>query len=346
MLFARRRKAWYGGGAMRGTLPAVGLCLWLLVLLSCAGAPPRLEQAPAAAEQAAELRPWEAPGEIEVLSWNLGFGGLGEGAEFYPDGGRRFIPSSRRDVLRNARGIADYLAQAAADVLLLQEAARPSAVNHRVDLLAAVEQSLPGRWRAWSPDVTLSFPRISVGLAIFAAGPPRRVERLELPGERRQQRYHLLVARFPLQGRSGELVLADLHLSAFDPKAGLRHRQLEAVTDFALAEYGRGNHVVLGGDWNLLLAETRFAHTTEERYLFWLHTLPDGFPPPGWRLAVDDQAPSVRTLERPYRPGENYTAVIDGFLASPNVTVLEVRTGELGFRFSDHQPVAARLRLD
>jgi hypothetical protein len=40
------------------------------------------------------------------------------------------------------------------------------------------------------------------------------------------------------------------------------------------------------------------------------------------------------------------TAVIDGFLVSPNVTVLEVRTADLGFRFSDHQPVTVRLRLD
>jgi endonuclease/exonuclease/phosphatase family metal-dependent hydrolase len=346
MLFARRRKAWYGGGAMRGTLPAVGLCLWLLVLLSCAGAPPRLEQAPAAAEQAAELRPWEAPGEIEVLSWNLGFGGLGEGAEFYPDGGRRFIPSSRAEVQRYVQGINAHIAKAEADLFLLQEAARPSAVNRGVDLLAALGQSLPGRWRVWSPEVDIAFPRVAVGLTVFAPGPPRRVERLELQGGKRWQRYHLLVARFPLQGAPGELVLADVHLSAFDPKAALRHRQLEAVMEFALAEYGRGGHVVLGGDWNLLLAETRFAHTSAERFLFWVHPLPPGFPPAGWRLAVDERMPSVRTLERPYARGENYTAVIDGFLVSPNVTVLEARTDDLGFRFSDHQPVTVRLRLD
>jgi endonuclease/exonuclease/phosphatase family metal-dependent hydrolase len=333
---------------MRGAPPAVGLCFSFVRLLSCAGAPPRLQTATprAAGGRAADLPPWEAPGEIEVLSWNLGFGGLGEEAEFYPDGGRRLIPSSRREVLRYAGGIADCLARAEADVFLLQEAARPSVVNRRVDLLAALERSLPGRWRAWSPDVTLAFPRVSVGLAVFAPGPARRVERLELSGGRRWQRYHLLVARFPLKGRPGELVLADLHLSAFDPQAELRRSQLGEVTEFALAEYRRGHHVVLGGDWNLLLADTRFAYTTEERYLFWVHPLPAGFPPPGWRLAADERAPSVRTLERPYRPGENYTAVIDGFLVSPNLTVLEVRTGELGFRFSDHQPVTARLRLD
>jgi len=327
---------------MRGTWLAVGLSLLLQSLLSCAGSPAWLEhQAPAAATSL----PWEPPREIEVLSWNLGFGGLGEGAEFYPDGGRRFIPSSRRAVLRYVQGIGAFLSKAGADVFLLQEAARPSAVNHRVDLLADLDARLPGRWWAYSPDVGIAFPRVSVGLATFAPGPPRRVERLELPGETRWQRYHLLVTRFPLAGGSGELVLADVHLSAFDPAAELRHRQLEAVTAFLLDEERRGSYVVLGGDWNLLLADTRFPHTTAERYLSWVHPLPADFPPQGWRIVADDRVASVRTLERPYAPGENYTAVIDGFLVSPNLSVLEVRTADLGFRFSDHQPVTVRVRL-
>jgi endonuclease/exonuclease/phosphatase family metal-dependent hydrolase len=315
-----------------------------LLLLSCAGSPTAIEQGLVGA--AGGRRSWEAPREIEVLSWNLGFGGLGEGAEFYPDGGRRFIPSSRRDVLRYVAGIGAFLERAEADLYLLQEAARPSAVNRGVDLLADLTARLPGRWQAYSPEVLIPFPRVSVGPATFAPGPPRAVERLELPREKRWQPFHLLVTRFPVSGGAGELVLANVHLSAFDENASLRRRQLESVTAFVLAEALRGNWVVLGGDWNLLLADTRFPHTTTARYLFWVHPLPDGFPPPGWRLAVDDKVPTVRTLERPYARGENYTAVIDGFVVSPNVTVLEVRNADLGFRFSDHQPVLARLRLD
>ncbi len=329
---------------MRGALLAVGLSLLLLVLLSCAGSPAAVELGPPA--PAAGGQPWQAQREIEVLSWNLGFGGLGEGAEFYPDGGRWLIPSARREVLRNVQGIGVFLASSGADLFLLQEAARPSVLTRRVDLLAAVEKSLPGRWRAYSPDVGIAFPRVSVGLATFAPGPPLEVQRLELPGEKRWQRHHLLVTRFPLAGGSGELVLANVHLSAFDPAAALRHRQLEAVAAFLESERRRGAHVVLGGDWNLLLADTRFAHSTAQRHLFWVHPLPSTFPPPGWRLAVDERVASVRTLQRPYAPGVNYTAVIDGFLVSPNLTVLEVRTAELGFRYSDHQPVTVRLRLD
>jgi endonuclease/exonuclease/phosphatase family metal-dependent hydrolase len=332
---------------MRGTLQAAGLGFLVQLLLSCAGSPAWLEQErPGASGTAPDSRLWEAPREIQILSWNLGFGGLGEGAEFYPDGGRRFIPSSRREVLRNVRGIGDFVQRAGADVFLFQEAARPSAVNRRVDLLAELETRLPGRWRAWSPQVGIRWPRVSVGLAVFAPGPPRRVERLELPGEKRWQRFHLLVTRFPVPGGSGDLVLADVHLSAFDPQASLRRGQLEAIADFLRAESGRGSYVVLGGDWNLLLADTRFPYTTEERYFFWVHPLPAGFPPAGFRLAVDERVASVRTLERPYVRGANYTAVIDGFLVSSNLSVLSVRTVDLGFRFSDHQPVEVRLRLD
>jgi endonuclease/exonuclease/phosphatase family metal-dependent hydrolase len=328
---------------MRGAWPVVGFPLFLS-LLSCAGSPAPLEQLPAAA--GGGRQPWEAPRELEILSWNLGFGGLGEGAEFYPDGGRRLIPSSRRDVLRYVAGIGAFLGQAEADLYLLQEAARPSAVNRGVDLVADLTARLPGRWQAYSPEVLIPFPRVSVGPATFAPGPPCTVERLELPRVKRWQPFHLLITRFPVSGGGGELVLANVHLSAFDENASLRRRQLESVTAFLLAEALRGNWVVLGGDWNLLLAETRFPHTTAERYLFWVHPLPDGFPPPGWRLVVDDKVPTVRTLERAYARGENYTAVIDGFVVSPNVCVLEVRTADLDFRFSDHQPVSVRLRLD
>lgn len=173
---------------------------------------------------------------------------------------------------------------------------------------------LPGRFQAYSPEVQVGFPAVSVGAASFA-----------LP--------------------QGELVLGNLHLAAFDPEAGLRADQLERLAEFLQAETAKGSTVVLGGDWNLVLADTRFPHTTEERFLGWIHPLPSGFPPPGYRFAVDRTTPTVRTLERPYLHGENFTGIIDGFLVSADAELLDVRTYDLAFRFSDHHPVLLRLRL-
>jgi len=49
-------------------------------------------------------------------------------------------------------------------------------------------------------------------------------------------------------------------------------------------------------------------------------------------------------LERSYSRGENYTTIIDGFIVSPGVEVLEVSTTDLDFQPGDHQPVRARFR--
>jgi hypothetical protein len=38
-------------------------------------------------------------------------------------------------------------------------------------------------------------------------------------------------------------------------------------------------------------------------------------------------------------PGENYVTTIDGYIVSPNVEVLEVNGYDLGFEYTDHQPV-------
>jgi hypothetical protein len=42
--------------------------------------------------------------------------------------------------------------------------------------------------------------------------------------------------------------------------------------------------------------------------------------------------------------GENYVTTIDGFVVSPNVAVESVRGFDLGFEYTDHQPVRLRVR--
>ncbi|MBM3558314.1 MAG: hypothetical protein FJX53_00120 [Alphaproteobacteria bacterium] len=60
----------------------------------------------------------------------------------------------------------------------------------------------------------------------------------------------------------------NIHLVAFDSEGLIRKAQLEPVFAAAEREYRTGHHVVVGGDWNLVLAATDFPHDTEERFLF------------------------------------------------------------------------------
>jgi hypothetical protein len=50
--------------------------------------------------------------------------------------------------------------------------------------------------------------------------------------------------------------------------------------------------------------------------------------------------PSIRSNGTPYKQGENFVAVIDGFLVSANVEIRTVTGHDLAFRNSDHNPVS------
>ncbi len=62
---------------------------------------------------------------------------------------------------------------------------------------------------------------------------------------------------------------------------------------------------------------------------------------PGWDIITGPNVATVRTNERPYIKGENYTTIIDGYMVSPNVKTLSVKTIDIDFEYTDHQPVLA-----
>lgn len=286
---------------------------------------------------------------LELLSWNVGYGGLGRDSDFVADGGRHVRPRSRATVEQNLGAIVRLLA-AAPDTVLLQEVSRAAWITHRVDVLDRVSGTLVGRARAFAPTVSVgSLPlvgAVELGQATFARGGISRAVRHALPSPKvagvRVQNFNVLESRLRSTG-GGPWVMFNVHLPAFDD-GSLRRRQLVEILELLQAEYDAGGHVVAGGDWNLRLAETSFPYTTAEKYKSWVRDLPPGVTPAGWTWVVDATRPTNRTLEQPYRAGVNYTSVIDGFLVSPNVELLDVTTIDLGFAHSDHNPVLATLR--
>lgn len=293
-----------------------------------------------------------APREISLLAWNLGYGGLGKDSDFVADGGQHMFPPSRRVVRANVAGIAAFLEGRDEDVILLQELARGGPVNYWVNLKRRVDRALAGRERLFFADFrTRLLPpplRMTHGQGIYSRFAVGSTHVVPLPAEDAsifgvKRRYASLVARLPMEG-GGEWTIASVHLAAFDEDALVRTRQLRELLAWAESEYAAGRHVVIGGDWNLQLVETDFPHTTEDEYLFWLFPFPDDALGEGWAIAADARTPSVRTNERPYRPGENYTTVIDGFVTSPNVEIVAVEGIDLGFQHADHQPVRLVVR--
>ena len=289
---------------------------------------------------------------LSVTAWNLGYGGLGAESEFISDGGTNFLPPSRKVVDKNIKGIVSELKSLRSDVILIQEAARPSLTTHGADTLGAVNDELAGRDNVFSADFTIRFtpshwsPQHGLFTSIGVNRATREIVRLPLePGYMMglsRRLYHLQVVRLPFPG--GEWSIINVHLSAFDDGANIRLAQLRAVLGFAEDEYAKGRHVVIGGDWNLELAQPGRQHTTKQEDLFWLFPFPKEELEQGWRIAADEKIPSVRTNERPYQRGENFTTTIDGFVVSPNVEIESVEGTDLDFQYTDHQPVTVQLR--
>lgn len=293
-------------------------------------------------------------GALTVMTWNIGYGGLGAESEFFADGGKEMLPPGKAIVEKNVAGIVSLLNKNAPDAILMQETARASLLTRGVDTLGAVVGALKGRDNAFSADLAARLlpPPFNIRNGLFTSiswGGARR-ELYELPREPNfifglfKRRYHAQVVRVPVDGDAADWVLIDIHLSAFDEGANVRLAQLREVLKLAEAEYEKGARVVVGGDWNYEFARPDTLSTTKEKFLFWLHAFPYLELKAGWTAAFDPEIPTCRTNERPYARGENFTTIIDGFIVSPNVEVVEVRAIDLDFQYTDHQPVVARFR--
>jgi endonuclease/exonuclease/phosphatase family metal-dependent hydrolase len=152
-----------------------------------------------------------------------------------------------------------------------------------------------------------------------------------------------LVNRYALHNDK-ELLVVNTHNSAYDD-GSLRKLQMETLRGFLLDEYRVGNYIVVGGDWNQTPAgmmpefQNAIFDTVDLSYI------KEDFLPADWTWLYDPLVPTNRRLDIPYDPDISRTTLIDFFLISPNLEALEVKGIDLDFRFSDHQPVLATIRL-
>ena len=289
---------------------------------------------------------------LYVMVWNIGYAGLGEESDFKADGGEMLRPPGKDVVKKNLAGIEGVLRQTQPDVVLMQELAGPGFLTMGVDVLGGVKDTLADYSMFFSSDIrTRFFPgpmSLKHGLGTFmrVAHKPTEIIRIaEEPGTIMgfiKRRYHVQVTELDVSGQPW--VLINVHLSAFDEGANTRMVQLREVLDLADSYYQQGKAVAVGGDWNMRLAPTDFAYTADDSAQFWIHDFPREELKEGWQLAIDPAVPSVRTNEQPYEAGRNYTTNIDGLLLSPNVVLESAKGFDLGFKYTDHQPVLFTLR--
>jgi endonuclease/exonuclease/phosphatase family metal-dependent hydrolase len=150
-----------------------------------------------------------------------------------------------------------------------------------------------------------------------------------------------LEQRYKLGGKR-ELVLVNTHNTAYDETGVIKQEEMKLIRERYGKEAAQGKLVLLGGDWNqvppdyqangkMALPEGYTAQGLENK------ALPDRF------RAVFDTVHTNRALTTPYKAGETFTTLIDYYIASPDLKVIDVQTVDMQFRWSDHQPVILTL---
>ena len=296
-----------------------------------------------------------------AVSYNIGFGAYSDDYSFFMDGGRESRARSPEAVTENVSGAMGAVSELNPEFLLLQEVDIDGTRSYHInELEELIDKQTYGlfRYRTFAQNYDSPFlfwpltephGANQAGQVTCSAYPITSALRRQLPIEEGVMKlvdcdrcYSL--QRIPLEDGTGrELVLYNLHLSAYTSDGTIAEEQLRMLFDDMLSEYEKGNYTIAGGDFNKdILGNSEEVFGVSGPEYTWAQPIPPELVPEGLSIAspFDEEkpVPSCRNADRPYGP-DNYVVTVDGFVVSGNVEVLAAEVYDTGFRWSDHNPV-------
>ncbi|CAM4065634.1 endonuclease [Bacillus luti] len=302
----------------------------------------------------------EQGNEFKVTTFNIGYAGLDKDQDFFMDGGKGSGSSSKEQTEVNLKKMLSFLQNENSDFTLLQEVDIKSLRSFDVNGHEFLKEGLPDYASSfgknydtkWVPvPITSPMGYAEAGLSTFSKYKVQTAERFQLPGmepwPKRLFDLDRAIVEYKIPVNNGKFVrLVNLHLSAYDEGGKIRKQQVEYLKEYMNKHYQNGDYVIMGGDWNQLLSDVQLSDPkfVKERPE-WLVELPKDFTDGGFKWAVDPSVMTVRDDVKKYVAGENFVTIIDGFIVSPNVEIVNVQGKDLKFENSDHNPVSAVFKL-
>ena len=304
-----------------------------------------------------------APGRTyTLLSWNIGYGALGDNADFFMDGGTMVQSSEEARVRENMTAIRSALQKdLSPDFIFLQEADVNSKRSYHIDETALIREGLPDYQSAFAYNFKteyLPYPvppigKVQSGLLTLSAWSVKEAVRIKLPCpfswpvSMVNLKRCLLVSRLPIANSDKELVLINLHLEAYDDGEG-KIAQTKMLKDLLEAEAAKGNFVIAGGDFNQTFSNVDVSKYPQQEGLWACGRIDISEFGKDWQFLMSNEIPSCRSLDKPYT-GADHTNfqyyVIDGFIVSENVTVQTFEVLDKGFVNTDHNPTLLNFTL-
>lgn len=308
---------------------------------------------------------------LSILTWNIGYGALGDNADFFMDGGSSVFTADSQRVHENISGICKEIETLDPDFVFLQEADVYSDRSRHVNEVQTLRDSFTEN-NSESGASTFAY-NFKVKFIPYPVPPIGRVEsgiftlskyhitdseRVQLPCpfswpvRTANLKRCLMVDRIPVINASGEntgreLVLVNLHLEAYDSGEG-KTAQTKMLRTLLQEEADKGNYVIAGGDFNQTFSGTDDSMYPEYEGRWHCGEIEESEFDNGWQFLMDNTVPTCRSLDQSYKgkSDKNFQFyMIDGFIVSSNVHVDTLQTQDLKFKNSDHNPVLLGVEL-
>jgi hypothetical protein len=296
---------------------------------------------------------------LTAISWNIGYAGLGDNMDFFYDSGKKVRDTYERTIT-NLDSITKFFKRnLSSSFFLIQEADIHSKRSYYINEMDTFLTHI-AYYPAFAPNYVVKFVpipltepmgQVTSGILSLSKFKPINSKRYSYPGSFGwpnrlfNLRRCMLVNRYPTKNGK-EFILINTHKSAFDD-GSLKKQEMMFLRNFILDEYSKGNYVIVGGDWNQSPATFKL-NTFGENYkvdFFKLTNISNDFMPADWAWVYDSKVPTNRYLNKPYSQEETFKSIIDLFLLSPNIKVVQNQTFDLHFKSSDHNPISIGFRL-
>lgn len=292
---------------------------------------------------------------ITIVSWNIGYAGLGADMDFFMDGGTKMRTDKQQTETNLNRIIAFLKSYDTADFILLQEVDFDSRRSYRINEYDSIRMALP-EFMGWCGlnyvadfvpiPITDPMGGVRSGMVTLSRWAPTAVVRLQYPGSFGfpsrifNLKRCMLSASFAVAGSRNMLYINNTHNSAYD-SGDMRSGEMEYIKNY-LADKPMSLTI---GDWN----SNPPGYISSEAALtdphFVPHTIASGDLGVDQKFVYDSLVPSVRYGYEPYRAGATTTTLLDFAVCGPDVRPLSVEVVDLGFENSDHNPVIVRFAI-
>lgn len=299
--------------------------------------------------------------EFSVMSWNIGYGALGDNADFFMDGGKSVKTADEERVLSNMDSIIKETSSLDPDIMFFQETDKDSSRSNHINEYTMLQDTYQEYCSSFANNFKVAFlpypvppmGKVDSGIATFSSYPVSGAERIQLPipfswpVRMANLKRCVLISRVPLKGTDKELVLVNLHLEAYDDGEG-KKAQTAMLAEIMQAEKEKGNYVIAGGDFNQTFSSADISSYVVKPDNWQAGLLDESEFAEGWQFMMNEKVPSCRSLIEPYADADKddfQYYLIDGFIVSDNIKVTSVENQDLGFTASDHNPVYMKLQL-